>query len=186
MSKIDWDEVKWKLPYEQTDEAKKKRRRLFSDFDPNGNGYLSLAEVSSEETETQVRWYIGLFVGRERNSGCAEMRGDLQLQTGHSQGLPLRQGQVQSGQRVWTELHRAHGVQAVSEDLAAVLRVLPGLWHVRKPLSNCKTLESLDSFFKCNFQDWHGQWPPHFEGRVHLGENQADHRKVGGENRRLG
>ena len=46
MSKIDWDKINKKLPYEQTDEAKAKRRRLFSDFDPNGNGYLSLAEVS--------------------------------------------------------------------------------------------------------------------------------------------
>ena len=46
MSKIDWDKINKKLPYEQTDEAKAKRKRLFSDFDPNGNGYLSLAEVS--------------------------------------------------------------------------------------------------------------------------------------------
>ena len=45
MSKIDWDEINRKIPYEQTDEAKAKRRKLFSDFDPNGNGYLSLAEV---------------------------------------------------------------------------------------------------------------------------------------------
>ena len=46
MPKIDWDEINKKLPFEQTEEAKKKRKRLFSDFDPNGNGYLSLAEVT--------------------------------------------------------------------------------------------------------------------------------------------
>ena len=62
MSKIDWEMIKKKLPYEQTDEAKVKRRRLFSDFDPNGNGYLSLAEVSidfklpmSSETHLTLR-----------------------------------------------------------------------------------------------------------------------------------
>ena len=49
MPKIDWDEINKKLPFEQTEEAKKKRKRLFSDFDPNGNGYLSLAEVTSKE-----------------------------------------------------------------------------------------------------------------------------------------
>ena len=48
MPKIDWDEINKKLPFEQTEEAKKKRKRLFSDFDPNGNGYLSLAEVRYE------------------------------------------------------------------------------------------------------------------------------------------
>jgi len=45
MSKIDWDVINEKLPYERTDEAKKKRKNLFQQFDPNGNGYLSLAEV---------------------------------------------------------------------------------------------------------------------------------------------
>ena len=33
MPKIDWDEINKKLPFEQTEEAKKKRRKLFSDFD---------------------------------------------------------------------------------------------------------------------------------------------------------
>ena len=44
MSKIDWAAINEKLPYERTDEAKERRRKLFGQFDPNGNGYLSLAE----------------------------------------------------------------------------------------------------------------------------------------------
>ncbi len=44
-SDINWAEINEKLPYERTDEAKAKRKELFNQFDPNGNGYLSLAEV---------------------------------------------------------------------------------------------------------------------------------------------
>ena len=42
---IDWESINAKLPYERTDEDKEKRRELFKQFDPNANGYLSLAEV---------------------------------------------------------------------------------------------------------------------------------------------
>ena len=42
---IDWDTINAKLPYERSDESKEKRRELFNQFDPNCNGYLSLAEV---------------------------------------------------------------------------------------------------------------------------------------------
>ena len=45
MSNVDWAAINRKLPCEDTDEAKKRRRKLFAQFDPNGNGYLSLAEV---------------------------------------------------------------------------------------------------------------------------------------------
>lgn len=44
-SEIDWEGINEKLPYARTDEAKEKRRELFNSFDPNGNGYLSLAET---------------------------------------------------------------------------------------------------------------------------------------------
>jgi Ca2+-binding EF-hand superfamily protein len=44
-SDINWEEINEKLPFERTDDAKEKRRELFKQFDPNGNGYLSLAEV---------------------------------------------------------------------------------------------------------------------------------------------
>ena len=44
-SEIDWESINAKLPYERTDEAKEKRKDLFKQFDPNGNGFLSLAEV---------------------------------------------------------------------------------------------------------------------------------------------
>ena len=46
---VDWDKLSAMLPYDRTKEAKGKRKQMFKDFDPNGNGYLSLAEVSSSD-----------------------------------------------------------------------------------------------------------------------------------------
>lgn len=41
-----WTELQGKLPVEKgSDEEREKRFSLFKEFDPNGNGYLSLAEV---------------------------------------------------------------------------------------------------------------------------------------------
>merc|ERR1712117_410910 len=54
MSSVDWAAINEKLPFERTDEAKEKRRELFKQFDPNGNGYLSLAE-----TDKGVRDVLG-------------------------------------------------------------------------------------------------------------------------------
>ena len=45
MAEIDWESINAKLPFEKNDEEKAKRKELFNQFDPNGNGYLSLAEV---------------------------------------------------------------------------------------------------------------------------------------------
>ena len=45
MADIDWDSLNAKLPLEKNEEDKAKRQELFKQFDPNGNGYLSLAEV---------------------------------------------------------------------------------------------------------------------------------------------
>jgi len=45
MGDIDWESINEKLPYQRTPEEKAKRRELFNQFDPNGNGYLSLAET---------------------------------------------------------------------------------------------------------------------------------------------
>ena len=42
---FDWDTIKEKLPSEKTGEQAVQRKELFARFDPNGNGYLSLAEV---------------------------------------------------------------------------------------------------------------------------------------------
>jgi len=44
-SNIDWAGLREKLPMEKTAEQKEKRKEMFESFDPNGNGYLSLAEV---------------------------------------------------------------------------------------------------------------------------------------------
>jgi Ca2+-binding EF-hand superfamily protein len=42
---VDWTVVHLKLPHQRTTAARQQRRKLFRDFDVNGNGYLSLAEV---------------------------------------------------------------------------------------------------------------------------------------------
>ena len=52
MADIDWTSINEKLPYQRTEEQKAKRRELFKQFDPNGNGYLSLAEVFDNLTCT--------------------------------------------------------------------------------------------------------------------------------------
>eukprot|EP00242_Pyramimonas_sp_CCMP2087_P015564 CAMPEP_0198201364 /NCGR_PEP_ID=MMETSP1445-20131203/4158_1 /TAXON_ID=36898 /ORGANISM="Pyramimonas sp., Strain CCMP2087" /LENGTH=177 /DNA_ID=CAMNT_0043871665 /DNA_START=97 /DNA_END=630 /DNA_ORIENTATION=- len=52
---INWPEVTAKLPSGRSDEEKAKRKELFKQFDPNGNGYLSLAEV-----DKGVRDVLGL------------------------------------------------------------------------------------------------------------------------------
>jgi len=43
---VDWDEVREKLPYEKNDKQKKQRSKMFKSFDMQGNGILSLAEVT--------------------------------------------------------------------------------------------------------------------------------------------
>jgi len=45
MSAINWSEINAKLPYGRTTEEKERRKKLFKELDPNGNGHLSLAEV---------------------------------------------------------------------------------------------------------------------------------------------
>lgn len=39
-----WEETVAKLPLKKTEEQKQERAKIFEGFDPNGNGYLSLAE----------------------------------------------------------------------------------------------------------------------------------------------
>ena len=38
-------ELAGKLPYDRSDASKQQRKKLFKEFDPNGNGFLSLAEI---------------------------------------------------------------------------------------------------------------------------------------------
>ena len=52
---IDWPKIRERMPMEKDAASKKKRKELFSGFDPNGNGYLSLAEV-----DRGVRDVLGL------------------------------------------------------------------------------------------------------------------------------
>jgi len=45
MAQIDWTAINAKLPTARDAESKAKRKQLFKDFDPNGNGICSLAEI---------------------------------------------------------------------------------------------------------------------------------------------
>jgi len=45
MGDVDWAGIAAKLPTQTNDEDKAKRKKMFNQFDPNGNGVLSLAEV---------------------------------------------------------------------------------------------------------------------------------------------
>lgn len=47
-----WAQLKEKLPWEKTDEGKKKREEQWNQIDVNGNGYLSLAEVDKAMKDT--------------------------------------------------------------------------------------------------------------------------------------
>ena len=40
-----WEELHNKLPWHLTDEQKKSRMKMWKEFDVNGNGILSLAEI---------------------------------------------------------------------------------------------------------------------------------------------
>ena len=42
---VDWPKIRARMPMEKDEASKNKRKELFKQFDPNGNGYLSLAEV---------------------------------------------------------------------------------------------------------------------------------------------
>jgi len=42
---VDWTAINAKLPTGKSKEEKARRKQMFRDFDPNGNGVLSLAEV---------------------------------------------------------------------------------------------------------------------------------------------
>jgi len=42
---IDWDAIAAKLPTKKNAEDKARRKKMFNEFDPNGNGILSLAEI---------------------------------------------------------------------------------------------------------------------------------------------
>jgi Ca2+-binding EF-hand superfamily protein len=56
MAGIDWQKIREKLPTDKTAEEKAKRMKMFEQFDPNGNGYLSLAEV-----DKGMRDVVGLY-----------------------------------------------------------------------------------------------------------------------------
>lgn len=42
---IDWNMISTRLPTKKDKESRRRRKKMFTAFDPNGNGYLSLAEL---------------------------------------------------------------------------------------------------------------------------------------------
>lgn len=42
---LDWEEVRKIFPIQDTEADRNKREKMFCDFDPNGNNYISLAEI---------------------------------------------------------------------------------------------------------------------------------------------
>ena len=46
MADIDWVDVNKRLPFKRTEEEKEKRKQLWRGIDINGNGYVSLAEIT--------------------------------------------------------------------------------------------------------------------------------------------
>jgi len=51
---VKWELILAKTPTEKTNEKLKIRRQLFRRFDPNGNGYLSLAEAEKGIKELEL------------------------------------------------------------------------------------------------------------------------------------
>ena len=80
MANIDWDSLNAKLPLEKNDEDKAKRQELFKQFDPNGNGYLSLAEVQRITLHHKLFLKIlPFFAGRQGYARCSGKRWTLWL-----------------------------------------------------------------------------------------------------------
>ena len=42
---VDWKAIDARLPTKKDKESRRRRKKMFKEFDPNGNGYLSLAEL---------------------------------------------------------------------------------------------------------------------------------------------
>ena len=59
--KVDWNKINAKLPIDRS--LKEQRKRLFRSFDPNGNGVLSLAEVS--------RQTLDILHGQHKYGSCS-------------------------------------------------------------------------------------------------------------------
>ena len=57
MSQVDWDDINSKLPFGREEEDTERRQKIWAEIDVNGNGFVSLSEV------TTVCWYTD-------SSGC--------------------------------------------------------------------------------------------------------------------
>ena len=47
MSQVDWEDINSKLPFGREEEEVERRRKIWAEIDVNGNGFVSLSEVST-------------------------------------------------------------------------------------------------------------------------------------------
>ena len=47
MSELDWADINSKLPFSRDEEEAERRKELWAAIDVNGNGFLSLSEVTT-------------------------------------------------------------------------------------------------------------------------------------------
>ena len=56
-SGIDWADIRTKLPYERTEEQKKKRMDMFDRFDPKCK-YISFADFSKKASKNEIEGFF--------------------------------------------------------------------------------------------------------------------------------
>ena len=47
MSELDWTDINSKLPFSREEEETERRKEIWAGIDVNGNGFLSLSEVTT-------------------------------------------------------------------------------------------------------------------------------------------
>ena len=47
MSQVDWEDINSKLPFGREEEDVERRKKIWAEIDVNGNGFVSLSEVST-------------------------------------------------------------------------------------------------------------------------------------------
>jgi hypothetical protein len=85
-----------KLPIGKSETDHARRNELFQQFDPNGNGYLSLAEVDKGVHDIlglEVRGWIWLciFVGMQGTEPRCDASGPVQVQACDHEGVSSRE-----------------------------------------------------------------------------------------------
>ena len=145
---INWAEIHQKLPFERTPEQKAKRMDMFRQFDPNGNGFLSLAEVSrkikfvycrnnvkkwQQQVQSNIsKLYQNMFCisDRKRNPGCCAMRCSVQIKASNTSGFPpSKEGWPKHWRERWW-LPGTTGIPTVPATPASILWIYAGFQEV--------------------------------------------------------